>query len=60
MSWEQLGAIRQQARQDAREHEEKLPEACPNDGTPLQIHPDGRRNCPAGDYMYPRDGKLLG
>lgn len=55
MPWEQLQAIREQNREYAEIEERRVPEVCPIDGNILDVHPDGRRNCPAGDYEYPRD-----
>ena len=57
MPWEQLTAIKIENRELQREHEQDPPVACPIDGSILDVHPDGRRNCPMGNYQYPRDGK---
>jgi len=52
MSWEQLGSIQQQAAADHRAAEVGPPVACPRHGEPLDVHRDGRRNCPYGDYIW--------
>jgi hypothetical protein len=43
MSWEQLIAIAQEARE--RQSEEVI-ESCPNDGEPLKEGPNGELYCP--------------
>lgn len=45
MSWEQLLAIKEEARQIAKEDELQDPVACPNDGEPLVTGPDGKLFC---------------
>ena len=52
MSWAQLIAIKEEARQIAAEEREKDPVACPYDGTPLEYHA-GKNvlHCPNGDYQ---------
>ncbi len=57
MPWEQLISIRDENRKRQLEHEQDPPIACPIDGTILDVHQDGRRNCPMGNYQWPRDGK---
>ena len=52
MSWEQLDSILEANRSDAAAEDRRGPEACPNDGSQLDVHPDGRRHCPAGDYIW--------
>ena len=59
MSWEQLMAIREQARRDAELNLSDPPEACPYDGVPLDVHPNGTRNCPAGNYTWRGEPKLI-
>jgi hypothetical protein len=46
MAWEQLLAIRQEARDLAEQERMSPPAACPNDGEPLQQAPDGGLFCP--------------
>ena len=53
MSWEQLKSIIDENRQAARQASSEPPVACPIDGDILDIHPDGTRNCPLGNYSYP-------
>jgi hypothetical protein len=47
MSWQQLLDFRRQAEEEARAEEERRarPQACPNDGTPLEQGPDGELFC---------------
>lgn len=58
MSWQQLKSILDDNRRFERE-DRRPPEACPIDGAVLDVHPDGRRNCPMGNYQWPRDGRIL-
>lgn len=51
MSWQQYGEILRQNAEDALRFATEPPIACPNDGTPLDIMPNGVRHCPAGDWM---------
>jgi len=52
MAWEQLQAILREQK-TTRQTEERDPQvACPIDGAVLVIHPDGRRNCPLGNYTW--------
>lgn len=46
MSWEQLQAITQEARDEARAERAQRPTACPNDGEPLLTGPNGLLYCP--------------
>lgn len=39
-------------RQEQAAYNAQPPDACPNDGTPLETGRDGTRNCPMGDYRY--------
>lgn len=57
MAWGQLQDIQEQNRQDQRRHEIDPPDACPIDGEPLEVNARGVRNCPLGNYQWPRDGK---
>ena len=45
MSWEQLRAISQQNRAWQQYWASQPPQACPNDGTPLEEGPDGVLFC---------------
>lgn len=53
MSWEQLTEILRENREQRRQDALKVPVVCPIDGEPLDVHPDGRRNCKFGNYTYP-------
>ena len=59
MPWEQLQGYLQENRSDKRAFEQEPPVACPFDGEPLDVHPDGRRNCPMGNYTYTGGPKLI-
>ena len=59
MSWEQLLAIQQESRTNFNTHQRRPPEACPFDGTPLDVRADGMRNCPMGDYTWRGEPKIL-
>jgi hypothetical protein len=52
MGYEDLRAIIEEARQTAQQEANQPPVACPIDGHVLDVHPDGRRNCPLGNYTY--------
>ena len=52
MAWEQLAAIQRQNREQKQKELQEPPVACPNDGSVLDVHKDGRRNCPMGDYRW--------
>ena len=52
MSWEQLHAILQENRQGSKSEGTAPPDACPIDGSILDIRPDGQRNCPIGNYRW--------
>jgi len=54
MSWEQLQAILKENRADATRRATEPPVACPIDGTLLVVRADGVRNCPMGNYRWPR------
>ncbi len=58
MSWEQLLGFHQINRSEALQFEQEPPAACPIDGTPLDIHPSGARNCPLGNYIWHGGPKL--
>lgn len=46
MAWESLISIQKEARDLAAEEKSRPPEACPNDGEPLQAGPHGELFCP--------------
>ena len=52
MSWDQLKAIADEARQAKRDAESTPPTACPIDGEPLDINSRGVRNCPLGNFRW--------
>jgi len=52
MSWEQLQAISQENKATRQRDDSAPPVACPIDGSVLDIHPAGRRNCPMGNYTW--------
>jgi hypothetical protein len=56
MSWYGLLAILRQQKTEKETWEREPPVACPIDGAILQIHRDGRRRCPLGNYEW-RGGK---
>jgi len=58
VSWEQLMDILHQSRAGATIDLSEPPVACPYDGEPLDVHPDGRRNCPLGNYTYTGGPKI--
>jgi hypothetical protein len=45
MSWEQLREIAREAAEEALAERLRPPEACPNDGEPLEPGPDDRLHC---------------
>jgi hypothetical protein len=58
MSWEQLISIRHEAAEELRAEKARPPEACPNDGEPLQAGPEpGTLFCPYDGWQWPRDGQ---
>lgn len=60
MAWETLLNIIQEARDIEQEELTSPPVSCPYDYTALKEGPDGILFCPwAGDYEYPRDGKII-
>ncbi len=46
MAWDQILAIAAEAAAEARTERSTPPEACPNDGEPLEAGPDGTLFCP--------------
>jgi len=59
MSWEQLHNIQAENRSNRRLNEQQPPIACPIDGTILDVR-GAIRNCPMGNFRWPRDEALLG
>lgn len=53
MGFEGLLDIYKEAAQLAREERERIPVACPNDGTPLEEAPDGTLHCKHDGWTYP-------
>ena len=45
MGWDQLAAIYQEAKADHARQQAERPQACPNDGEPLDLAPDGTWFC---------------
>lgn len=52
MGWEQLRAIYDENRSQARREAAEPPVACPLDGAILNINPRGDRSCPLGNYTW--------
>lgn len=55
MAWEQLLSIYAEAAEERRADRARRPEACPNDGTPLEQGPQGSLHCPFDGWEWPRD-----
>jgi len=55
VSWDQLLDIFHEDAEERRLRESALPEACPNDGYPLDSGPEGTLHCPFDGWQYPRD-----
>ena len=53
MPYEQVKAILAENRAARSVPAAEPPVACPIDGEPLDVHPDGSRNCPFGNYRWP-------
>jgi hypothetical protein len=55
MSWEQLQAIQQEAEAERRAELAAPPQACPNDGEPLEPGREpGTLHCPFDGYTWPQ------
>ena len=52
MSWEQLKAIIDEDKAEARKAKNEPPGACPIDGAILEVR-GNVRNCPMGNYRWP-------
>lgn len=52
MSWESLASMLKETRDRTAAALTQPPVACPNCGMALDVHQDGRRNCPTGDYRW--------
>lgn len=50
MPFEDLIGVREEQREDARHDRERIPEACPADGIPLE-EVNGRLHCPFGHFV---------
>jgi len=59
MSWEQLQDIVRANKVGRQMEDIQPPVACPFDGAVLDIHPNGRRNCPMGNYTWAGGPKTL-
>jgi len=55
MGWNQLLDTIKENRQIAEQEAAEPPVACPIDGALLDVHADGRRNCPMGNYRWPEE-----
>lgn len=52
MSWAVLSSMAQGQRPANRDYDSAPPVACPYDGELLEVHPNGTRNCPLGNYRW--------
>lgn len=52
MSWDQYLSIIKSSAQEQEQLSQQRPEACPNDGTPLQSGPNGILHCPFDGWVY--------
>lgn len=52
MSWDQLRDIYEESAERRRDEDSRPPEACPNDGTPLQAGPNGELHCPFDGWVW--------
>lgn len=57
MAWEQYGDIIREAAAQRRAEQTQRPEACPNDGEPLEPGPRGELHCPFDGWTWPRDAR---
>jgi hypothetical protein len=55
VSWDQLRAIAAEAQAARLDEQQRRPEACPIDGTPLEEGPGGVLFCRWDGWQYPRD-----
>lgn len=55
---DELLSIYEEAVAYARDERDRAPEACPNDGEPLQQGAQGVLFCKFDGYQWPRDGRL--
>ena len=53
MSWEQFQAITERRREELEHERTRKPTACPNDGHPLMIGPEGKLRCPFDGWEPP-------
>lgn len=59
MSWEQYLSVVAEAMAHVRAEKSEPPTACPYDGEPLDAAPDGGLFCPAGNYSWPRQARII-
>lgn len=52
MAWEELLSILAEARQEAEVYASMPPQACPNDGYPLEAGPHGELHCPFDGWIW--------
>lgn len=52
MSWDDLGTIVREAREDNAARARQAPRDCPNDGQPLQEAPDGTLRCAFDGWVW--------
>ena len=52
MGWDQLKNILNETREQLRVDAAAPPVVCPIDGEILDIHPNGIRNCPMGNFTW--------
>lgn len=50
MSWQQLLSVYEQQRQAVRDEPALRQQACPNDGEPYRVGPQGQLYCPFDGY----------
>lgn len=55
MAWEELADIYRQAADERRAELAAPPQACPNDGEPLEQTEAGILFCPFDGWQWPRD-----
>lgn len=58
MSWNQLLSIRAEAAEQRRVETAHPPQACPNDGEPLDPAPGGGLHCRFDGYRWPEDAAV--
>lgn len=58
-SWYGLLSILEEAAGYVEDEKNTPPLACPYDGEPLRSGPDDVLFCAWGNYMWPRDGRII-